>query len=177
MGDIGDAVREGLTSFGDARVVRGYGDWAQIRTDLIMPSGGGLEIYIEADGEGWRLDDGGWAWQYLIDEGIEGVGWHSEEEEARARALTLALVDDVLSCCEGVYRRPDGASVARDDGTVSLRIDVAAGDIGRGCGLLASAAISIAALAYPYRAGLLKAPLEWDRGEPGSRAQWRATCE
>lgn len=144
---VGEAARRGAAYLGNARMERPSDEVALIRTQFLWPDNDCVDVAVRDAGDGWfELSDDGDAYNVLSNNGMD----HSSDketgyvDEARRDAI-YGLMDEVLK---------HGCGLSRSGQMIYCR--ARGKDIGAAAAWVLGSALEIAALAYPWRAGLIR---------------------
>ena len=133
---IGDVARASLADCEWAYIAVDEGDSIVVRTEFLWPDNGGISLRIIAAGDGWyEVDDEGEAFNALFMTGLDDEKYKVVE-----------LMDEIVL--------PHGLGLYRRDSVIGCR--VRGDELWRGVVWVLTAAIEVAGLVTPWRAGILK---------------------
>lgn len=161
-----DAARIGAAAFGEAEATSPSEEMALIQTRLLLQDNTCLAVTVQALENGlFEITDDCQGYNALSDNGMDSsdnkeTGYVSYE----ARDAIYGLMDAVVK---------HGCGLMRDE--MMLYCRVPADQIGFGAALVAGATLEVAALIYPWRAGLLMGGgLPEIAGRPGEIRRFKA---
>lgn len=138
-------VRAGVANFGRASVERRHDGGLKVSTHFLLPDNTMFEIFVEPLPDGsYELNDAGGAYEHLDMHGMTGDRVDEERDNAAIETI-FGFMDRVLTHGCGLYRRG-----------IILCCKCESYEIAAGLATLTGASLEVAALIYPWQAGLLR---------------------
>lgn len=141
------AMGQGGAAFGRAQAETITAETARIQTEFMWPDNDLVDVVIESLDDGWYLiSDGGQAYEYLSMNGMD-----SSDDKASGY-FSQSAHDALVGLMGEVIKHGCGLELA----VSVIRCRVRAEDLGAGVAAVVGSALEVAALVYPWRAGLLR---------------------
>ena len=141
-----EAARVGAAAFGNAEATSPSDEMALIQTRLLLPDNTCLAVTVQACEDGlFEITDDSQGYNALSDNGMDS------SNNRETHYVSYAARDAIYGLMDAVIKH--SWSLMRDETMLYCRVP--ADNIGVGAALVAGATLEVAALIYPWRAGLL----------------------